>query len=105
MLRIVQRVFRNSQTATMSIRRLVAWSVGVFVAMIGLLIILFGFVIGILTPLLPIGFPIALVGVFVLTRSPWGQHLIIRLLRRFPKIKRFIPRKLLNILLSKVNKV
>lgn len=89
----------------MSIRRLVAWSVGVVVASVGLFIILFGFVIGILTPLLPIGLPIALVGVFVLTRSPWGQHLMVRLLDRFPKIKRFIPRRILNVLLSKVNRV
>ena len=89
----------------MSIRRLVAWSVGVVVASVGLFIILFGFVIGILTPLLPIGLPIALVGVFVLTRSPWGQHLMVRLLDRFPKIKRFIPRRLLNVLLTKVNRV
>ena len=89
----------------MSIRRLFAWSVGVVVASVGLFIILFGFVIGILTPLLPIGLPIALVGVFVLTRSPWGQHLMVRLLDRFPKIKRFIPRRILNVLLTKVNRV
>ncbi len=75
------------------------------VAFAGLFIILFGFVVGILTPLLPIGLPIALVGVFVLTRSPWGQHLMVRLLDRFPKIKRFIPRKVLNIVLSKMNRV
>ena len=89
----------------MSIRRLVAWSVGVLAASVGLFIILFGFVIGILTPLLPIGLPIALVGVFVLTRSPWGQHLMVRMLERYPRIKRLIPRKVLNILLSKLNRV
>ena len=89
----------------MSIRRLVAWSVGVLAASVGLFIILFGFVIGILTPLLPIGLPIALVGVFVLTRSPWGQHLMVRLLERYPRIKSLIPRRILNVVLSKVNRV
>lgn len=105
MISFVRRMIRNTRARTGSIRRVVAWGIGVVFAVLGLFIIFFGIVIGFLTPLLPIGFPIAIMGVFVLTRSPWGQDLMLRMLSRFPKIKKFIPRKVLNVLLNRVNKV
>ncbi len=63
-------------------------------ALLGLFLIIIGIPIAILTPIpfVPIGLPIVIVGVVLLGRfSVWGKQWMENILARFPKIERFAP--------------
>ena len=61
-------------------------------AVIGFVLILIAIPIGVLTPLLPIGLPIAVAGVILLGRnSHWGRDWMERVLVRHPQVERAAP--------------
>lgn len=61
-------------------------------AFVGLILILIAIPIGFITPLLPVGLPIAIVGVVLLGRnSLWGKRWMERILARHPRIERLAP--------------
>jgi len=71
-------------------------------AAFGLFLILFGTVIGFLTPFLPIGSPIAIVGIVLLGRnSRWGKRWMESVLKRHPKIERFAPGWLMKLVFGR----
>lgn len=66
-------------------------------ALLGLALIVIAIPIGFVTPLLPIGLPIAIVGVVLLGRnSLWGKQWMERILARHPRIERFAPNWLMK---------
>ena len=66
-------------------------------AILGLLLILVGLVIGMATPGSPFGLPIGVFGVFLLgTNSLWGRNWMESVLRRFPWIEWMAPHWLMN---------
>ena len=61
-------------------------------AVLGLLLIVLAIPVGILTPFLPIGLPVAILGVVLLGRNAlWGKRWMEGVLVRFPKLERFAP--------------
>jgi drug/metabolite transporter (DMT)-like permease len=63
-----------------------------FLALLGLALIVLAIPVGALTPLLPIGLPIAILGVVLLGRNAiWGRRWMEGVLARFPKLERFAP--------------
>lgn len=70
-------------------------------AVIGLLLVILSVPVGFLTPFLPIGLPIGLLGSALLARnSVWGQRFIGYLLRRHPKLEKITPDWLLKLILG-----
>ena len=68
-------------------------------AIFGALLIPIGIVIAFLTPILPIGLPIVIVGVVLLARNAvWGKRFVQGTLRRYPKLERFAPDWLLKLI-------
>lgn len=66
-------------------------------ALLGLLMIAVAIPIAFLTPFLPIGLPIAIVGVVLLGRnSLWGRRWMEGVLSRHPRIERFAPNWLMK---------
>jgi len=66
-------------------------------ALFGLFLIVIAIPIGVLTPFLPIGFPIAIVGVVLLGRnSLWGKRWMERVLVRHPQFERMAPNWLMK---------
>ena len=69
-----------------------------FLALLGLILIVLAIPIGILTPLLPIGLPIAILGVILLGRNAvWGRRWMESVLVRHPRIERFAPNWLMKL--------
>ncbi len=61
-------------------------------AVLGLFLIVLAIPIGIVTPLLPIGLPVAILGVVLLGRNAmWGKRWMEGVLARYPKLERFAP--------------
>lgn len=70
-------------------------------ALIGLALVILSAPIGFLTPFLPIGLPIGIVGSALLARnSVWGQKLIRYLLGRYPRLEKISPNWLLKLILG-----
>ncbi|MEL7546327.1 MAG: hypothetical protein AAGJ84_06725 [Pseudomonadota bacterium] len=61
-------------------------------ALIGLALIVIAIPLGLITPFLPIGLPIAIVGVVLLGRnSLWGKRWMESVIARHPRIERLAP--------------
>lgn len=61
-------------------------------AVLGLFLIVLAMPIGLLTPLIPIGLPVAILGVVLLGRNAqWGKRWMEGILARYPKLERFAP--------------
>mgnify|MGYP003652884391 CR=1 FL=1 len=72
------------------------------VAIIGLLLIALAIPIGILTPLVPIGLPIAIVGVILLGRNAvWGRRWMEGMIERHPTLERFAPGWLMRVVFGR----
>ena len=68
-----------------------------FFALVGLLMIVIAIPIAFVTPILPIGLPIAIIGVVLLGRnSIWGRNWMERVLARHPRMERFAPNWLMK---------
>ncbi|MEM1088234.1 MAG: hypothetical protein AAGH90_10930 [Pseudomonadota bacterium] len=66
-------------------------------ALLGLLMIIIAIPIAFVTPILPIGLPIAIVGVVLLGRnSIWGRNWMEGVLSRHPRMERFAPNWLMK---------
>ncbi|MEM9939011.1 MAG: hypothetical protein AAFZ91_13445 [Pseudomonadota bacterium] len=66
-------------------------------ALLGLLLIMIAVPIAFVTPLLPIGLPIAIFGVVLLGRnSVWGRRWMEGVLDRHPRVERFAPNWLMK---------
>ena len=66
-------------------------------ALLGLILIAIAIPIAFVTPLLPIGLPIAILGVALLGRnSLWGRRWMEGVLQRHPRIERFAPNWLMK---------
>lgn len=66
-------------------------------AVLGLLLIVLAIPVGIVTPLLPIGLPLAILGVVLLGRNAvWGKRWMEGVLARHPKLERFAPNWLMR---------
>ncbi len=75
-------------------------------ALIGLALILISIPIGLLTPFLPIGLPIAILGVVVLGRSTrWGQRGMEAILVRYPRLERLAPNWLMRAVFNREKRV
>jgi len=61
-------------------------------AVLGLLLIIVAIPIGIATPFIPVGLPIAILGVILLGRNAgWGRRGMEGILDRHPSVERFAP--------------
>ena len=75
-------------------------------AILGLILIIIAFPIGFVTPFLPIGAPIGIVGVLLLGRnSIWGRRWMERVLLRHPWIERMAPNWLMKLVFGREKKV
>lgn len=75
-------------------------------ALIGFGLIVLAIPIGFVTPLLPIGLPIAIVGVVLLGRnSLWGRKWMEGILRRFPSVERFAPNWLMVVVFGRDKRI
>ncbi|MCA8901472.1 MAG: hypothetical protein KDA53_09495 [Hyphomonas sp.] len=71
-------------------------------ALMGLALIVIAIPVGIATPLLPIGLPIAIVGVILLGRnSLWGRRWMEGVLVRHPRVERFAPNWLMKLVFGR----
>jgi hypothetical protein len=61
-------------------------------AVLGLLLIIVAIPVGIATPFIPVGLPIAIFGVILLGRNAvWGRRWMEGVLARHPSVERFAP--------------
>ncbi len=68
-------------------------------ALIGALLIPIGIIVGILTPLLPIGFPIIICGTVLLARNAtWGRRFVRGTINRHPVLRKMAPNWLLRVI-------
>lgn len=71
-------------------------------ALIGLVMIIIAIPIAFVTPLLPIGLPIAIVGVVLLGRNAvWGRRWMEGVLERHPRVERFAPNWLMKLVFGR----
>lgn len=71
-------------------------------AIIGLLLIIVAIPIGFLTPLIPIGLPLAIVGVILLGRNAkWGRIGMEKLMERHTSLERFAPNWLMRLVFGR----
>lgn len=71
-------------------------------ALLGAFLIPIGVIVAFLTPLIPIGLPIGILGVFLLGRySVWGRQWMEGVLERHPSIERFAPNWLMKLVFSR----
>ena len=71
-------------------------------ALLGLAMIAVAIPIAFVTPLLPIGLPIAIVGVVLLGRnSVWGRRWMESVLARHPRVERFAPNWLMRLVFGR----
>ncbi|MEM1150062.1 MAG: hypothetical protein AAGI03_05840 [Pseudomonadota bacterium] len=74
-------------------------------AILGLVLIAVAVPIAIVTPILPIGLPIAIVGVVLLGRnSLWGRRWMEGILKRHPGVERFAPNWLMKLVFGRNKK-
>ena len=75
-------------------------------AFLGLCIIIIAIPIGVMTPFLPIGLPLTLIGVVLLGRnSVWGRNWMERVMARHPRIERFAPHWLMRLVFGRDKQV
>lgn len=68
-----------------------------FLALLGLVLIVVAIPIAFVTPILPIGLPIAILGVVLLGRNAiWGKRWMESMLARNPRLERFAPNWLMR---------
>lgn len=66
---------------------------------LGLFLIPTGFIVALLTPVLPVGLPIIIFGVVLIARNAsWGARLFQSILRRYPKLEKYAPDWLLHLI-------
>ena len=71
-------------------------------AIVGLMHIAVAIPIGMATPFLPIGLPIAIIGVILLGRnSVWGRRWMEGIMERFPHVERFAPHWLMKLVFNR----
>ncbi|MEE2877737.1 MAG: hypothetical protein VX593_01910 [Pseudomonadota bacterium] len=81
------------QTVTTGLRTMLRQ----FLALLGLVLIVVAIPIAFVTPILPIGLPIAIVGVVLLGRNAiWGRRWMENMLARNPRLERFAPNWLMR---------
>ena len=76
-------------------------------ALLGLILIIIGVPIAVLTPFpfIPIGLPIVILGVVLLGRnSLWGRNWMEGVLARHPKIERFAPNWLMRLVFARAKR-
>ena len=67
-------------------------------ALLGLIMIVVAIPLAFVTPLIPVGLPIAIVGVVLLGRNAmWGRRWMEGVLVRHPKVERFAPNWLMRL--------
>jgi drug/metabolite transporter (DMT)-like permease len=67
-------------------------------ALVGLVLIIVAIPVAIMTPVLPIGLPMAIVGVVLLGRNAvWGRRWMEGMLLRHPRLERFAPNWLMKL--------
>jgi len=73
-----------------------------FLALVGLVLIVIAIPVGVATPFLPVGLPIAIMGVVLLGRNAaWGRRWMERVLEMHPRIERFAPHWLMRLVFSR----
>lgn len=71
-------------------------------AVTGLSLIIVAVPVGMLTPLLPIGLPMAIVGVILLGRNAhWGRKWMEKMMGRWPSLERFAPHWLMRLVFGR----
>ena len=71
-------------------------------AVVGLMHIVVAIPVGIATPFLPIGLPIAIIGVILLGRnSVWGRRWMEGIMVRHPRVERFAPNWLMRLVFGR----
>ncbi|WP_371308890.1 hypothetical protein [Hyphomonas sp.] len=71
-------------------------------ALIGLFMILIAIPIGFATPFIPVGLPIAIMGVVLLGRNAgWGRRWMERVMARHPHVERFAPHWLMRLVFGR----
>lgn len=74
-------------------------------ALTGLVLVLLSVPLGFLTPLVPVGLPLGILGAALLARnSVWGQRLMGYLINRYPRIRKITPNWLMDIIFGRDNK-
>lgn len=72
-------------------------------AVIGILLIPVGIIVAFLTPVLPVGLPIVILGVVLIARNfPWGRRLFQAILKKYPALERFAPDWLLKLIFGEL---
>lgn len=86
------------QTVTTGLRNLLRQ----MLAILGLVLIVIAIPIAFVTPILPVGLPIAIVGVVLLGRNAiWGKRWMENMLARNPKLERFAPNWLMKLVFGR----
>ena len=86
------------QTVTTGIRTLIRQ----MLAILGLLLIVIAIPIAFVTPILPVGLPIAIIGVALLGRNAiWGKRWMENMMARNPKLERFAPNWLMRLVFGR----
>ena len=71
-------------------------------AVVGLMHIAVAIPVGMATPFLPIGLPIAILGVILLGRnSEWGRRWMEGVMARHPRVERFAPNWLMRLVFGR----
>ena len=87
-------------------RRHVNGAVRQMLAVVGLMHIAVAIPIGMATPFLPIGLPIAIIGVILLGRnSEWGRRWMEGIMKRHPRVERFAPNWLMRLVFGREKQI
>lgn len=74
-------------------------------ALLGAFLIPVGVVIAFLTPIIPVGLPIVILGVVLLARNAlWGRRWLQSMLAKYPSLERFAPEWLLKLIFGDYHK-
>ena len=74
-------------------------------ALTGLIMIVVAIPIAFVTPIIPVGLPIAIVGVVLLGRNAmWGRRWMESVLARHPRVERFAPNWLMRLVFGRDKK-
>lgn len=85
-----------------ALRRRLKGAVRQMLAVVGLMHIAVAIPVGMATPFLPIGLPIAIIGVILLGRnSVWGRRWMENIMERFPHVERFAPHWLMKLVFNR----
>ncbi len=71
---------------------------------IGVVLVPTGVVVTMMTPILPIGLPIVILGVVLVARNAsWGRRMFQAILAKYPRLERFAPDWLLRLIFGEVH--